>query len=344
MPAIRFPEIADRFINALEMAGATVLVSSGLTRRPLTLSAVMDSASYRLEAHLWTITPGGKGRGRPNERRIQKTATGRFVLRPDVRIIVGGWSEEVGVFAFWDARRHLDGSDKSPSMQISLGTLERAAVIGMATEVRDVREGQEIAVAVHPDYIMWYLGEYERLYDCGGEVRDAGILVDGKPEDDQEFVDSGPNVPAQARREKVVYVVRQFRNARFCPLVLRAYGYRCCLSGVALRLIDAAHIVPVFDPTSTDEPRNGLALNPLLHRAYDRGLLGLLPGGKTAVNSRLLIRLKSSKLDAGLDVLRNMIPARMTMPNSPEFRPRDEYFIRGLKVRGWTDADIRNAS
>lgn len=344
MPAIKFPELANRFIGALEMAGATVLVTSGLTRRPVSLTAVMEAVPYRLEAHLWTITPGGKGRGRPNERRIQKTATDRFVLKPDTRIVVGGWSDEAGVFAFWDVRRHLAGSDKSPSMQISLGTLERAAVVGMATEVRDAREGQEIAVAVHPDYIMWYLREYERLYDCGGEVRDAATLVEGKPEDDQVFVDSGPNVPAQSRREKVVSVVRHFREARFCPMVLRAYGYRCCLSGVALRLVDAAHIVPVFDPTSTDEPRNGLALNPFLHRAYDRGLLGLLPGGKTAINSRLLIRLKQSKLDGGLETLKSMVPARMSMPTSAEFRPPDDYLIRGLKARGWTDAEIRHAS
>lgn len=343
MAAIKFPDLAQRFISALEMAGATVVIISGLTRRPLLLNAIMDGVVYKLEAHLWTITPGGKGRGRPRERRIQKTATVRFLLRPDVRTIIGGWSEETGVFAFWDVRRHLAGSVKSPSMQISLGTLERAEGVGMATEVRDAREGQEIAVGVHPDYIMWYLREYENLYDCGVEVRDAGALVENNPEDDRIFVDSGPNVAAQSRREKVVLVIRNFRDARFCPLVLRAYSYRCCLSGIGLRLIDAAHIVPVFDPTCTHEPRNGLALNPLLHRAYDRGLLGIFPGGKTAINTRLCASLKHARVDSGLDLLRRMIPARMTMPTSPEFQPPDDYLLRGLKARGWSDAEIRRA-
>jgi putative restriction endonuclease len=55
--------------------------------------------------------------------------------------------------------------------------------------------------------------------------------------------------------------------------------------------VDAAHVVPVSDPTSTDEPRYGIALNPLLHRAYDAGLLGILPGGKTSLNERLLTSL-----------------------------------------------------
>lgn len=107
---------------------------------------------------------------------------------------------------------------------------------------------------------------------------------------------------------------------------------------------DAAHVVPVSDPTSTDEPRNGIALNPLLHRAYDFGLLGLLPGGKTAINTRVLKKLTKQKLDTGINFVRAMLPAKMTMPHSPEFTPPDEYLVRGLKGRGWTDVEIKQAS
>lgn len=344
MPGIRFGELADRFVNALEMAGATVLLLSSATVRPLVLGVVVDGTSYRLEVYLWAVTFGGKGRGRPRERRIQLTGVDRFTLKAGVRTILGGWNEEAGVFAFWDVRRHLGFSAGSPSLQISLDTLEYAAVVGMSTEVRDVREGREIAIAVQPDYLLWYLQEYERLYDCAGEVNNAAMLVEGKPEDDREFIDLGTSDTAQSRRHKMISVVHNFREARFRPLVLRAYGYRCCLTGVALRLVDAAHIVPVSDPTGTDEARNGVALNPFLHRAYDSGLLGLLPQGRTGINQRLYGRLRRSKLDAGFDLLRGLIPAVMTMPSSPEFQPPDDYFLRGLKARGWSDEDIRNAS
>lgn len=344
MPGIKFGDLAERFIGALELAGATVLVVSGVSARPLVLSVVMDGKTYRLEVYLWAVTFGGKGRGRPRERRIQLTGVEQFTLKAGVRTILGGWSDETGVFAFWDVRRHLGFSAGSPSLQISLDTLERASTVGMATEVRSVREGQEIAVAVQADYLLWYLQEYERLYDCSGEVTDAATLVDGTPEEERAFIDSGTTDAAQSRRHQVVSVVRNFREARFRPLVLRAYAYRCCLTGISLRLVDAAHVVPVSDPTSTDEPRNGVALNPLLHRAYDCGLLGLLPGGRTALNSRLLTRLRKSRLDAGLDFLRQMIPTAMTMPGSPELRPPDEYLLRGLKARGWSDAEIRQAS
>jgi len=344
MAGIKFGQLAEKFIGALEMAGATVLVIAGIDRRPLKLSVVLGGSTYRLEVHLWTVTPGGKGRGRPRERRIQKTATPQFVLRAGVRTVIGGWNEETGVFAFWDVRRHLESSRKSPSMQISLDTLEEAAAVGMATEVRRVREGHEIAIGVQPDYLLWYVQEYERLYDCGDDIKDASTLVEAKLEDERQFIDSGETDTAQSRRYRVVSVVQTFREARFRPLVLRAYGYRCCLTGVALRLVDAAHIVPVSDPTSTDEPRNGIALNPLLHRAYDCGLLGLLPGGKTAMSARMLDQLKKQKLDAGIDLVRGLVPDVMTLPASPEFHPPSDYFIRGLRARGWTDEEINKAS
>ncbi len=343
MPGIRFSALAERFIHALEMAGATVLVASGADARPLVLSVVVGETTYRVEVFLWTVTQGGKGRNRPREYRIQRTATPGFVLKAGVRTVMGGWHEDTGTFGFWDVRRHLASDGKSPSSQISLDTLEEAQNVGMATEVRDASEGQEIAIAVHPDYLLWYVREYENLYDCGPEVTEASELVDAKPEDERAFIDEGTTEDSTARRYKVTSVVRAFREARFRPLVLRAYGWRCCLTGVALRLVDAAHVVPVSEPTSTDEPKNGVALNPLLHRAYDVGLLGLLPGGRTAINKRLVDGLQKQKLGDGLEMLRSMVPATMRMPGSPDLCPPDDYLRRGLLARGWSAAEIQCA-
>jgi putative restriction endonuclease len=344
MAGIRFSSLAEKFISELEKAGATVLVVSGADARPLVLGVVVGETTYRLEVFLWTVTQGGKGRGLPREYRIQRTSAPPFVLKAGVRTIMGGWHEDTGTFAFWDVRRHLTSEGKSPSSQISLDTLERAATVGMATEIRDASEGEEIAIAIQPDYLLWYIREYERIYDCGPEMTEAADLVDATPEDEREFIDEAPSEDAAGRRYKVTSVVRAFREARFRPQVLRAYGWRCCLTGVALRLVDAAHVVPVSDPTSTDETKNGVALNPLLHRAYDFGLLGLLPGGRTAINERLLAGLQRQRLGDGLDTLRAMIPANMRMPGSPDLCPPDEYLRRGLLARGWSDEEIQRAS
>lgn len=342
MPGIPFRDLCERFISALEMAGATILVVSGGERRPLVLSAAVGERTYRLEVYLWTITPGGKGRGRPREYRIQRTSAEPFVLRAGTRTVMGGWHDDTGTFAFWDVRRHLTRA-KSPSSQISLDTLEAASSRGFATEHRRLAEGEEVAIAVQPDYLLWYIQDYERLYDVAGEVPDAGTFVEAEPEVERELIDSGVDERSVSRRHQLIEVVRNFRDARFRPLVLRAYGYRCCLTGIALRLVDAAHIVPVSDPSSTDEPRNGVALNPLLHRAYDAGIIGLLPGGKTAFNERLLSKLQKQRLDAGLPILEGLVPAQMRMPHSPEFVPPDDYLRRGLLARGWNTEEISRA-
>jgi len=42
-----------------------------------------------------------------------------------------------------------------------------------------------------------------------------------------------------------------------------------------LRLVDAAHILPVHTEETIDDVRNGIALSPTYHRAFDGGLIYL---------------------------------------------------------------------
>lgn len=340
MAGIRLRTLIERFIAALELAGATVLDCTDHDVRPIRLVTSIDGQAQILEVFLWSVTSGGKGRNRPQERRIQLTGVDRFVLKAGVKTVLGGWSEETGVFAFWDVRRHLGFSAGSPSLQVSVETLRDAAHAGMATATRNVRAGTEMAIAIQPDYLLWYIREYERLYDCGDEIDEAARLIDATPEAEREFIDTGRDTPAMARRHQVVSIVRNFRDARFRPLVLRAYSYRCCLTGIALCLVDAAHIVPVSDPLSTDDPSNGVALIPLLHRAYDSGLLGILPGGRTKINARVLDALRKRKLGDGFEALERLVPPHMSMPGSPDLRPSDEHLRRGLHCRGWRDDEV----
>jgi putative restriction endonuclease len=73
------------------------------------------------------------------------------------------------------------------------------------------------------------------------------------------------------------------RDARFREVILKAYGYRCAVSGFELGrisktkpqgLIDAAHIRPVWQ-NGPDDPSNGIPLTPTLHRFFDAGLFTL---------------------------------------------------------------------
>jgi putative restriction endonuclease len=338
-----FAELAGRFVGDLEKAGANVLIFGDLRTRPLRCRVTLGPLSAPLEVYLWTITPGGKGRGRPDERRIQMTGVTTIPLRASVRVLLGGWSEEVGVYAFWDARRHQGFSAGSPSLQIGKAALEMGYHQGFGTEVRRVREGEEIAIAVQADYLTWYLEEWERLYECSADIQAAPELIDTSVEEKRHFVDSGHDDRERSRRHKVITIVENFRDARFRPIVLRAYGYRCCVTGTALRLVDAAHIIPASDPTSSDEVWNGMAMAVHVHRAYDNGLLGILPAGRIALNPHAVFGLKQHRLAAGLDELSRVLPPRIRFPGSPELYPRDDALLKGLAARGWTEDEIEAA-
>jgi putative restriction endonuclease len=92
-------------------------------------------------------------------------------------------------------------------------------------------------------------------------------------------------------RERLVRVrVNQhfFRSA-----VLAAYDYKCCITGIAIpELLVASHIVPwARDPKQRMNPRNGLCLNALHDRAFDRGLMFF--------DSKLKVRFRGSLGDEG---------------------------------------------
>lgn len=340
MARMLFPELAELFVSSLELGGATVLHEHVGDRRPLVCHISDGSRKLVIHSYLWTVTSGGRGRGRPDERRIQITNVDQFRLLPGVQVVVGGYSPDEGVFAFWDVRRHLGFTEGSPSFQISVQTLRRAADRGFDSERREVREGEETAVAVHPDYLLWYMQEYDNIYDCADQITQAPERVGYSTEEDRDFIDSGESESVQASRHRVVTVMQNLRDAKFRPAVMRAYGHRCCISGVALRLVDAAHLVPVADSTSSDDPTNGVAINPLLHRAYDLGLLGIFPGGRLGINDRMAEKLARKKLDSGLDEIRASLPQQIRKPDLPDLHPNDEFLRRGLLARGWTADEI----
>lgn len=94
-------------------------------------------------------------------------------------------------------------------------------------------------------------------------------------------------LPEGREREAVVRV--RVNQGFFRAAVLAAYDLRCCISGLAVpELLNASHIVPwATDKVNRVNPRNGLCLNALLDRAFDRGLLTVLPNYIVKVSSIL---------------------------------------------------------
>ncbi|HEV8429807.1 MAG TPA: HNH endonuclease [Pyrinomonadaceae bacterium] len=90
-------------------------------------------------------------------------------------------------------------------------------------------------------------------------------------------------------RERLVRVrvnQRFFRSA-----VLTSYESRCCITGLAIpTLLAASHIAPwAKNPNNRMNPRNGLCLNLLHHKAFDAGLITITPEFRVRVSSTLII-------------------------------------------------------
>lgn len=75
--------------------------------------------------------------------------------------------------------------------------------------------------------------------------------------------------------EREAIVRLRVNQSFFRRRVLSAYNDRCCITGLAVpTLLTASHIVPwASDAANRLNPRNGLCLNALHDRAFDRGLL-----------------------------------------------------------------------
>ena len=89
------------------------------------------------------------------------------------------------------------------------------------------------------------------------------------------------------------YAIRETKvrlyQATFRENVLTAYQSRCAISGLPVReLLEAAHITPDTEASSSTDVSNGISLSRLHHRAFDSNLIGISPELKVVVSERLL--------------------------------------------------------
>lgn len=92
--------------------------------------------------------------------------------------------------------------------------------------------------------------------------------------------------------EEVIYV----RNSTFKKVIPQIYNFTCAITGMRVQdikgynYIDACHIIP-FRVSHDDKINNGIALNPLMHRLFDKHLISI------DTNYRILI---SNKFEENL--------------------------------------------
>lgn len=91
-------------------------------------------------------------------------------------------------------------------------------------------------------------------------------------------------------KEREVIVHQRVNQKFFRDAVLAAYLNRCCITGLSnTSLLEACHISGWADDIKNrTNPKNGLCMNPLFHRAYDKFLISVTPDYSIIVSEQLL--------------------------------------------------------
>jgi len=244
--------LLDRVINPIRAAGWNIVFLN--RQHPYNLAIFKDEQSFRARLYIWNVTHGGGPVRASTEYRIQITGVSIPLTAPSgFQTLLFGWYEDLGVVAAFDPERHRSPSAASPSIQISMNTLREASANGLAVQPRG---NQEIALSFRPELLLSYIGNQRAFHGFGGDPHDIDLLVEAGAGHDipEEEIQTVPS-----ERERVIRTVAtRRREASFRQRVLVAYNYTRAMCHLQLDLVEAAHILPVAIPDSTDETANGL--------------------------------------------------------------------------------------
>jgi len=110
----------------------------------------------------------------------------------------------------------------------------------------------------------------------------------GVPLDQLVSQESSVDMPPEGKtREQVIQA--RVNQSFFRAVVLSSYHDRCCITDIEVpELLVAGHIIPwAVDEKNRMNPRNGLCLNVLHEKAFDRGLITITPEYKVLVSKYL---------------------------------------------------------
>jgi putative restriction endonuclease len=112
---------------------------------------------------------------------------------------------------------------------------------------------------------------------------------------------------------------QRLHQPAFRARVLKAYETKCAICKLGHgRLLDAAHITPDSDMSSSTSVTNGLSLCKIHHTAYDINIVGIDPDYIVHIRSDILAERDGPMLEHGI---KEMDKAELWLPAHPEDRP-----------------------
>lgn len=324
-------ELLDNVVQAINESGWNVLYAGDTSQHPFLLKVYREDESYLLRIYVWNLTHGGGAARAADEYRIQITGIERFEQREGEKTLILGWWEQVGVFAGFDFNKHNGRLGASPSIQIREENLRNALINGFSAGDKD---NGEIAIAFRPDFFVEYVQDLGSLHQLGESAR-AIEVVERVAAGNLQINSEEVRALSEERQTTIEIISKKLRDNSFKKRVLNAYGNQCAFSGMQLKLVDAAHIFPVSEPTSTDDTSNGIALSVLYHRAFDRGLVTLNEQYQIVINEAKMDKLREIGFDSGMDTFRDNLRPMIIVPPAVNDRPNINFVRDANILRGW---------
>ena len=329
MPPVSASTLIDSVLNAIQLSGGTgVYTSDNIRIHPREFAVQYLDETFSLWVYIWTLTPGGRP-SLPDEYRIQMTSVSSPLhLNPNGYTALLGYFPDKDMFAGFDIQRHRNFTVGSPSVQIDISAIDTALQDGLAFHKK---ENQEIAVAFRPDQFLNYIRNANILHQIGDDASTLDLVVKAAKSEEVVPQDILP-LPVE-RRRIVTNISRYARDGNFRQRILSAYEHRCAVTRAQLKLVDAAHILPVSVEGSSDHVSNGIALSPTMHRAYDHGLIFLDENYYIRLNDRKATELRNQGLDAGLPQLTAYLGGKIHLPTDSDHWPDPKFIRRANQYR-----------
>jgi putative restriction endonuclease len=156
--------------------------------------------------------------------------------------------------------------------------------------------------------LVWFVQQ-----DSGRYVPYRVFIISDFPDEGFCLIAPDLSLATAARSESLIerrYAERMMKQRLHQPAfrarVISAYETRCAICRLGHgRLLDAAHITPDSDVTSSTSVTNGLSLCKIHHSAYDINIIGIDPDYKVHVRLDILAEIDGPMLEHGIKEMNN---------------------------------------
>lgn len=132
-------------MDAIHESGGVGMLMDSMAAHPRSFLVARNGQQVSIWVYCWNLTRGGRS-SLPDEFRIQMTSVeSPLPINPNGHTILLGYDSDREVFAGFDLERHRTFTGRSPSVQVSLSTLNDCLQDGLAFQTKS---NDEIAMGV----------------------------------------------------------------------------------------------------------------------------------------------------------------------------------------------------